>query len=220
MRCHLDPARRPLSLSRCEDPMRLIPFTPALAIAAALIAGSLPATAQPTWIRIEPVVSPSPRAEYGFAFDDTRAAAVLFGGSANLTFAAVNRRDLGMGRHRMDPCPGRRPERPLRSDDGVRHPARPDRDLRRIQRHVPRRHLGAKRHDLVHASGPRARAARRRVHGFRSEPRRHGPLRWPVAGPRRPRRHLGVRRDLGAARPSAVRPPAGSSAWPTMRRAE
>ena len=70
--------------------MRFIPFIKALVLAAAVIHGAQPASAQTTWIQIEPAVSPSPRAEYGFAFDDTRSAAVLFGGSANLTFAAVN----------------------------------------------------------------------------------------------------------------------------------
>ncbi len=37
------------------------------------------------------VAGPSPRAEYGFAFDTARDVAVLFGGSSDLTFAAVNR---------------------------------------------------------------------------------------------------------------------------------
>jgi hypothetical protein len=69
--------------------MRLLPIILALAAAAGPIAPP-PAAAEPSWIRLEPVLSPSARAEYGFAFDDTREAAVLFGGSANLTFAAVN----------------------------------------------------------------------------------------------------------------------------------
>jgi len=62
----------------------------ALVLLAALISGALPAAAQSNWIHIQPPASPSPRAEYGFAFDETREAAVLFGGSANLSFAAVN----------------------------------------------------------------------------------------------------------------------------------
>lgn len=37
-----------------------------------------------------PAAGPSPRAEYGLAYDSADSLAVLFGGSSNLTFAAVN----------------------------------------------------------------------------------------------------------------------------------
>lgn len=39
----------------------------------------------------KPVAAPSPRGEFGFAFDRNRNVSVLFGGSADLTFTAVNR---------------------------------------------------------------------------------------------------------------------------------
>jgi hypothetical protein len=56
----------------------------------AAFALSSPVAAETTWTQIQPATSPSARCEYGFAYDDTRNAAVLLGGSANLSFAAVN----------------------------------------------------------------------------------------------------------------------------------
>lgn len=49
------------------------------------------AAGNPQWELRSVPVAPSPRAEFGFAYDTGRGRAVLFGGSSDLTFAAVNR---------------------------------------------------------------------------------------------------------------------------------
>src|SRR5262245_19511074 len=46
--------------------------------------------AAPQWVQ-QAVPGPSPRTEFGFAYDSGRGVSVLFGGSSNLTFTAVNR---------------------------------------------------------------------------------------------------------------------------------
>src|SRR5262245_16352594 len=50
---------------------------------------SAPAYADLQWVPRD-VPGPSPRSEFGFAYDSGRQVAVLFGGSSDLTFAAVN----------------------------------------------------------------------------------------------------------------------------------
>ena len=68
----------------------------ALALAVAILLQAVCAIADPVgchatavWDSI-PAAGPSPRAEYGFAYDSADSVAVLFGGSSNLSFAAVN----------------------------------------------------------------------------------------------------------------------------------
>ena len=53
------------------------------------VTARLAASAIPQWQQIA-VAGPSVRGEFGFAFDSARDVSVLFGGSSNLNFTAVN----------------------------------------------------------------------------------------------------------------------------------
>ena len=72
------------------------------------------------------------------------------------------RRHLGVGRHRMDPGPGRRTCGASGTHDGVRCRQRADAALRRMgpERRV-QRHLGVERDDMDPDRGHRPRATRR-----------------------------------------------------------
>jgi hypothetical protein len=79
-----------MNLPRLFTQRRSAPTASLALLSLVFLALANPVHAAPGWEQ-RAVSGPSPRCEFGFAYDSVRGVSVLFGGSANLSFSAVNR---------------------------------------------------------------------------------------------------------------------------------